>query len=102
MDLLDYIEDQKARDSHPAGVPADVAMLFEKIALQLVDEGFKRFSADAIVHQIRWTHRTKWIAGDFRCNDHWVAPLARWFLDRHPNLKEQKFFELRQTRAEAA
>jgi hypothetical protein len=30
---------------------------------------------------------------EFKCNDHWTAPLARWFMKRHPQLED--FFELR-------
>lgn len=96
MDLFTQLE------ASPAGVPRDIAELFEKIALQLVDEGFQRFSADAILHQIRWTHRIEWISGEWKCNDHWTSALARWFLARHPRLRAQKFFELRSTRQEQA
>lgn len=83
-------------------MPADVAALFEKIALELVAEGFKRFSADAILHQVRWRNRVQWAAGEYKANNNWTADLARWFLERHPKLKEQRFFELRATRVEAA
>jgi len=98
-DLFSYISERQG----PKGIPEDVSRMFEEIALRLAhDEGFKRFSADAILHEIRWRNRVKWIAGEFKCNDHWSAPLARWFLDRHADLKATKFFELRQTRSEAA
>jgi hypothetical protein len=81
----------------PEGVPAEVCALFERLALDLIKRGFTRYSADAILHQIRWT--THMMRGDltFKANDHWTAPLARWFLAKHP--KHGKFFELRERAA---
>jgi hypothetical protein len=92
--LLDWVQPM----TYPAGVPADVCRHFEKIALELLGLGFKRYSADAILHRIRWHMHVECGNLAFKCNDHWTAPLARWFLKRNP--KAAELFELRE-RADA-
>ena len=81
-------------DKPPAGVPADVARQFETFALDIAARGFKRYSADAIGHRIRWHQQVERGNRDFKVNDHWIRPMAVWFLARHPELPE--FFELRE------
>lgn len=78
---------------YPDGVPADVCRAFEKLALDLIGRGFKRYSADAILHRIRWEWQVERGERGFKVNDHWSAPLSRWFIGRNPNASE--FFELR-------
>jgi len=76
------------------GCPADVATLFERIALELFHLNKRtQFSSDAILHRIRWYHNVERDDRDFKCNDHWTAPLARWFMAAHPECG--KFFETR-------
>lgn len=84
----------------PDGVPGDVAYLFEKLALEVAATGRKRFSADAVIHRIRWFHQIERNNTSFKINDHASSVLARWFLARHPKLNG--FFELRERRGEAA
>lgn len=79
---------------YPDGVPAEVCALFEKLALEVHARGYARYSSDAILHRIRWTMQIDRGDRAFKCNDHWTAPLARWFLARHPECP--KFFELRE------
>jgi hypothetical protein len=81
-------------DKPPAGVPADVATKFESFALEIADKGFKRYSADAIGHRIRWHEHVERGNRTFKINDHWIKPMAAWFLARHPELPG--FFELRE------
>lgn len=76
-----------------ADVPPGVSTLFEKLALSVIARGFRRYSADAILHRVRWHHHVEIGDRDFKCNDHWTAPLARWFLRRHP--EHSGFFETR-------
>lgn len=83
---------------YPEGIPADVCLKFESLALELFGLGFKRYSADAILHRIRWHWQVERGDRGFKVNDHFTAPLARWFLARNP--KAAGFFELRE-RAEA-
>jgi len=77
----------------PTGIPRDVVLLFEKLTFDVRAVGFTRYSADAILHQIRWHYQIERGIREFKCNDHWTATLARWFLKRHPHMKG--FFELR-------
>lgn len=77
----------------PDGVPEDVARLFERFALEAAKYR-KRFSADAILHRIRWFENIEQGNREFRCNDHWTALLARWFIAKHP--EHSRFFELRE------
>ncbi|MGY3278164.1 hypothetical protein [Bradyrhizobium sp. S3.7.6] len=83
----------------PSDIPTSVAELFEELAIKVAAAGYDRYSSDAILHRIRWHMKIERGDREFKCNDHWTAPLARWFLARHPNMAG--FFELR-TRREAA
>lgn len=82
----------------PEDVPPEVCVLFEQLALRVAAAGHKRFSSDAILHRIRWEHQVERGNRDFKCNDHWTAPLARWFLARHPEMAG--FFSLRKLKEE--
>lgn len=79
---------------YPEGVPLEVSRLFERLATDLVARGYARFSADAILHRIRWEMRVERGERAFLVNNNWAAPLARWFLARNP--RAGKFFELRE------
>ena len=81
----------------PDGIPAAVCLKFESLALELRERGFHRYSADAILHRIRWHWQVERGDRGFKANDHWTAPLARWFMKRNP--KAGKFFELRERAA---
>jgi hypothetical protein len=83
----------------PEGIPVDVAILFERLALQVNKAGHDRYSSDAILHRIRWHINIERGDRDFKCNDHWTAQLSRWFLAKHPELPG--FFETRTKRATA-
>ncbi len=92
-DLFSYAS-RKRRHPYPDGVPADVCELFEKLALDVHAAGWRRYSSDALLHRIRWHHHIEKGSRAFKANDHWTAPLARWFLANHPDKKG--FFELRE------
>jgi hypothetical protein len=81
--------DHKGRE-----IPQDVCATFERLALQIAGQGWKHYSADAVLHRIRWHYQIERGDRAFKCNDHWTAPLARWFLRHHPELPD--FFELRE------
>jgi hypothetical protein len=74
-------------------IPDDVKSLFEKFASETIGRGYGRYSADAILHRIRWTMQIERGLRDYKCNDHWTSALARWFMDKHP--EHSGFFELR-------
>lgn len=79
--------------SYPVGIPRDVCLYFEKLALDLIRLGFKKYSADGLLHKIRWEWTVDRGDRGFKCDNCWTAALARWFLARHPDAKG--FFELR-------
>lgn len=91
LDLLTNV----APPAYPDGIPRNVCDLFETLALSVHKTGFARFSADAVLHRIRWHHQVDRGDRDFKCNNNWTAPLARWFISRHPELAT--FFELRES-----
>lgn len=78
-----------------ADIPQEVMTLFEKLALEISAQGYTRYSADAVLHRIRWHYQIDRGNREFKANDHWTAPLARWFLKRHPELPG--FFETRRS-----
>lgn len=79
---------------YPPDVPTEVCDLFEKLALEVAARGFRRYSARAILHRIRWHHHIERGDDSFKCNNNWTARMARWFVVRHPNHSD--FFELRE------
>lgn len=81
------------RTTIPIGVPEDVCILFERFALEIAERGFERYSADAILHRIRWHYQIDNGVREFKCNNNWTSALARWFIAQHPKLKN--FFETR-------
>ena len=82
------------QSTYPVGVPPDVCLHFERVALAVHGMGFPRYSADAIMHQVRWHWQVEREDRGFKCNNNWTAPLARWFLARNP--QAAGFFELRE------
>ena len=85
---------------YPSGIPPEVCDLYEKLAFQIMDVGFTRYSSDAILHRIRWHYHIERGQREFKCNDHWTSTLSRWFLSRHP--EHEGFFELRVLRSNGA
>lgn len=77
----------------PSKVPLDVIYLFEKLALQVFAAGFEHYSADEILHRIRWHHHVDVGDRSFKCNNNWTAPLSRWFMLKHPEVG--RFFRIR-------
>lgn len=78
----------------PPGIPADLATLFEQIALDLIRRGIKCHSSDAILHRIRWFHHVERGDSNWKCNNNYTSILARWFIKKHPAYST--FFETRE------
>lgn len=89
----DFRQAEKIVAAMPDGVPVDVCLLFEQLALVVRAAGFERYSARAILHRIRWHEAVEKGNREFRANNNWSAALARWFLAAHPELPN--FFETR-------
>lgn len=81
-------------NDYPDGVPRNICDLFERLSLEVARRGFKRYSARAVLHRLRWHFNIEKGERDFKCNNNWTAALSRWFLKRHPELPD--FFELRE------
>lgn len=81
---------------YPDGIPVKVCDLFESLAFRVHRGGFDRYSADALLHRIRWHFQVEKQDRDFRANNNWTATLARWFIARNPHM--EKFFELRESK----
>lgn len=71
---------------------------FIELAVEAKRAGFKRYSADAIVHRLRWHFDVEMrLEGGFKWNDHFTSRLARRAMERVPEL--EGFFELRRLRS---
>jgi hypothetical protein len=80
-------------DKDLSGIPGDVVYLFEKLSLELAAREFTRYSARAVLHRIRWHFHVDQGDKSFKCNNNWTPRMARWFMDKHPELGE--FFATR-------
>jgi hypothetical protein len=90
-----YLTPPRSPRLMPEGIPIDVCVLFERLALRVWAAGHIRYSADAILHQVRWHYTIDQGDRDFKANNNWTAPLARWFLANHPD--KARFFETRKS-----
>lgn len=77
----------------------EVWKLFVQFADELRRAGRERYSADAILHRIRWHYaiRQDRPAGDFKINDHFSSRYARKLMQTDGAFAE--FFELRRLRS---
>ncbi len=67
--------------------------LFCDVVRDVQGAGYTHYSADAVVHIIRWETTVKTKSADgFKINDHHVTFYARRWLDEHPG---SEFFRLR-------
>ena len=83
---------------YPPDIPLEVCDKFMQLALEIKrDHHLRRYSADAILHRIRWHFRFDQGQGKFKCNNNWTSKLARWAMDENPEL--EKFFATRQEAA---
>jgi hypothetical protein len=81
------------RRSARSGAPLEVIELFDELALKVWSRGYTKYSARAILHQIRWFYHIEKGIREFKCNNNWSQTLALNFMARHPSMG--KFFEIR-------
>jgi len=74
-------------------IPPDVEEMFNDAALSLIAKGWRRFSADAILHHIRWQSRVE-RGSTYKVNNNWSSELSRRFARSYP--QHASFFERRQ------
>lgn len=75
----------------------EVYRLFQELADTLRSRGRSRYSADAILHRIRWHYHVERSDGDFKINDHFSSRYARLLMRNRPEYNG--FFETRRLRS---
>ena len=73
----------------------EVAGMFIRLAVRVLNRGFKRYSAKALTERIRWHYDLKHGPQDesFKVNNNYTSYLARMAMNREPRL--EGFFETR-------
>lgn len=75
----------------------EVWKLFVRFAFEVMQRGKRRYSADAILHRIRWFEEIETVGGrGFKVNDDFTAHYARKFIRTFP--EHGDFFETRRRR----
>jgi hypothetical protein len=68
--------------------------LFKSFTFDRINKGYEKYSADSILHRIRWespVSNSK--SGEYKINNNISSYMARRFIRKHP--KHFDFFELR-------
>jgi hypothetical protein len=66
--------------------------LFETFTFDRINKGYLQYSADSILHRIRWEAPVK-TTYEYKINNNISSYMARHFIRKHPN--HAGFFELR-------
>jgi hypothetical protein len=61
-----------------------VYQLFDRFTQQVIERGHKRFSADAVLHRIRWETSVVTRGDQFKINDHYSAYYSRMWMNDNP------------------
>lgn len=72
----------------------EVWRLFQQFAGELLEAGHKHYSADAILHRIRWHYSVEHRQGTFKITDHLSSRYARKLAHTEPE-RFADFFEFR-------
>lgn len=96
--LLEYkskllIDFERFHTAHP-----DVYKLFKLLTLEKIALGFKHYSADAVLHVVRWHCDTSSNGKAPKINNNYTAFYARLFHKDFP--EHDGFFETRKSRAD--
>jgi|SanBayMetagenome_1026888.scaffolds.fasta_scaffold36017_2 hypothetical protein len=68
--------------------------MFETFTFDRINKGHSKYSADSILHRIRWESPVEKTGGEeYKINNNISSYMARHFIRKHPKHKE--FFELR-------
>ena len=98
LPLFDAPKPNQADALFDAGHPG-IYPLFRELAAKVRRQGFVRYSADSLLHQMRWHHHVEKGNREFVVNDHWGAVLARRLIRDDPTYST--FFELRKSKHDA-
>lgn len=83
---------QRAFEVFDADHP-EVWTLFRRLAAEVRGRGWTRYSADALLHRIRWHYHVEQGDAAFKINDHFSSRYARKLVEADPSYAD--FFELR-------
>lgn len=86
--------DARFADFHAAH--PEVFEMFTQYARNLREAGWTRYSADALLHRIRWHRHVDKGDRDFALNDHFSSRYARLLIQADPTFAG--FFELRRVK----
>jgi hypothetical protein len=81
----------EAREFHRAN--PEVWKLFVEFTFDRIGRGFKHYSADAIMHRVRWETGAGDPLGEFKINNNYVSFYARAFSKMYP--EHAGFFRMR-------
>ena len=73
----------------------DIWKEFERLALIVWGTGRRKYSAQTIMHVIRWNSEIERNKGDFDINNNYIAYYARMFLYQYKEAQIAEFFEIR-------
>lgn len=93
--LFDIDAIQRDFDQFHADHP-EVFSKFHEYAEELWQRGYRRYSADAILHRIRWHFHIERGNRDWKLNDHFTSRYARLLASTYG--KFAGFFEMRRLR----
>lgn len=79
---------EKFHENNPA-----IYEMFWRFAHEVIDRGYKKYSADAIMHRVRWETNIVTDSNQFKINNNHVAFYARLFMKDNP--AHAAFFETR-------
>jgi len=74
--------------------------LFVRFTKQLIARGFKHYSADAVLHRVRWETAVETTGDAFKVNNNFVSGYARKFEREYP--EHAGFFRMRQSAFDGA
>jgi len=67
-------------------IPAPIVLKFVEMAYQVKEIGYKKYSAWTIINIIRWHEEIDKGNRNFKCSNNWMAHLARWTMEKYPDL----------------
>jgi hypothetical protein len=72
--------------------------MFVRFTFEAIEADKKHYSADAVLHRVRWETSVRERSGELKCNNNHTAYLAREFHRRFP--EHRGFFRLRRSKAD--
>lgn len=61
--------------------------LFKRFTFEVIRRGHQHYSADAVIHRIRWETGIKTTGDERKINNNHVARYARMFMEEHPEYR---------------